>query len=117
MTAEKRMRLAVRFLVGALRGTGIGRGEIRRKVRDAFHEALEAGTAERRMFRDLPDSEGSLQPCLSNAGVFRLVFADHGIDHTNPHAQERWWAIVERHLDEALADPRCVLAVRSSRES
>jgi hypothetical protein len=131
MTTEQRMRKAVRLVVATLRAMGDGHGEIRRKLRDGFHMAMETPmddgrfiAAVRRSCRDedpamgdTPDpgfaqditSGATAVGCVSLAGIFRLIFVNDGIDYRNPYVQERWWSIAERHLGDALADPNCVM--------
>ena len=43
------------------------------------------------------------------AALFSMVFDKHEIDRGNLHDQERWFALVDRAIDEGIADPDCKL--------
>jgi hypothetical protein len=42
-------------------------------------------------------------------GIYWLTLRRAGVDRADLYTQERWWNVVARALDEAIADPSCVL--------
>jgi hypothetical protein len=55
---------------------------------------------------DLGEGEGPQPtPVASAAGIFRLVLDDSPLNHLNPIDAESFMLVVQRRVDEVLADP------------
>jgi hypothetical protein len=98
-------RKGTRLIVAICRRYEEDEAAIRGQVTAAFREALtiDVPRAER-----MEIAAGRFEDMVTLDGIFWLIFHRAGIDRPDLHTQERWWSVVARALDEALADPSCV---------
>jgi hypothetical protein len=99
------LRKATRLIVSTQRTLGEhDEGKIREVVTAAFRKAL---AADRPNIQPIDCGEHGVQTMISMDGIYAYVFLHHGLDRANLHLQERWWDVVAKALDEAIADPEC----------
>lgn len=99
MNSPERLRRATQILVAAGRQQGHDDERIRADVKAAIAEALES---DKEWVKVMP-VQGEMEPLVSSAGIYRLIFENDRLDRANPYAQERWHQIVIQELEAALA--------------
>jgi hypothetical protein len=99
---DEKIRTVTRMIVAFGRQCGDDDDAIRTSVRAAIREALEGDESWK--MPTIPPGGGAPVEAVTTAGMYRLIFEAEGIDRGDQFQQERWLAIVQRALDEALRE-------------